>query len=123
MTINTTEQEIAEYREQIKLTLTLIDVLYMDRKGPTKMVSTMITNVHWTLDKYSKKETRLEELKLARDAAAVEFDHAHVAQENAFKASTEADYALDQANDARADAYGARADAEAAYKNEMELPL
>jgi hypothetical protein len=64
--------------------------------------------------------TKLEKLKLARDAAAVVFDHAHVAQENAFKASTEANYAFDQADNARSDAYGALADAETAYKNEME---
>ena len=59
MTTNTTEQEIAEYREQIKLMIEVIDVLH-NGKMPTELVWTIITNAHWTLDKYSKNQPSTE---------------------------------------------------------------
>ena len=59
MTINTTEQEIAEYRAQLKLMIEVIDIWHNGRM-PTELVSTIITNVHWSLDKYSKKEASTE---------------------------------------------------------------
>ena len=55
MTINTTEQEIAEYREQIKSMIEIIGILHKGRM-PTELVWTILTNAHWTLDKYPQEE-------------------------------------------------------------------
>tara|TARA_B110000977_G_scaffold188511_1_gene256825 strand:- start:258 stop:455 length:198 start_codon:yes stop_codon:yes gene_type:complete len=59
MTTNTTEQEIAEYREQIKLMIEIIGIVHKG-KMPTELVWTIITNAHWTLDKYSKNKPSTE---------------------------------------------------------------
>ena len=59
MTTNTTEQEIAEYREQIKLMIEIIGIVH-NGKMPTELVWTIITNAHWTLDKYSKNQPSTE---------------------------------------------------------------
>ena len=59
MTTNTTEQEITEYRAQLKLMIEVIDILHNGRM-PTQLVWTIITNVHWTLDKYSKNQPSTE---------------------------------------------------------------
>ena len=59
MTINNMVQEITEYRAQLKLMIEVIDILHNGRM-PTELVSTIITNVHWTLDKYSKNQPSTE---------------------------------------------------------------
>ena len=54
MTINTTKQEIAEYREQIQ---TLIGTVEELAGGPivSAEVEAVLQSAYWTLDKYSKK--------------------------------------------------------------------
>jgi len=41
------------------LMIEVIDILHNGRM-PTELVSTIITNVHWTLDKYSKNQPSTE---------------------------------------------------------------
>ena len=59
MTINTTAQEIAEYRKTIK---TLIDTIESMESWhiPPEFLNIVTKNAHWSLDKYSKKEASTE---------------------------------------------------------------
>lgn len=51
MSISTTEQEVAEYREQIKVLIEAVDILSSSNMAP-KVVEALITSAHWTLDKH-----------------------------------------------------------------------
>ena len=59
MTINTTAQEIAEYRETIKA---LLDTIEFMEGGhiPPDFLNIVTKSAHWSLDKYSKKEASTE---------------------------------------------------------------
>tara|TARA_R110000772_G_scaffold267646_1_gene392122 strand:+ start:1788 stop:1967 length:180 start_codon:yes stop_codon:yes gene_type:complete len=57
MTINTIEQEIAEYREKINDLIFLISEMDVPNAYMDIEVKIAITSANWTLDKYSKKIT------------------------------------------------------------------
>ena len=59
MTVNTTEQEIAEYRETIKA---LLDTIEFMEGGhiPPDLLAVVTKSANWSLDKYSKKEKSTE---------------------------------------------------------------
>ena len=61
MTTNNTKQEIAEYREQIKMLIETVDTLAGSSSNMSRQsVEILLTNANWSLDKYSKKETSTE---------------------------------------------------------------
>ena len=55
MTTNNTKQEIAEYREQIKMLIETVDILASSNMSP-QVVETLLTSAHWTLDKYPQED-------------------------------------------------------------------
>tara|TARA_R110000822_G_scaffold62759_1_gene154511 strand:+ start:663 stop:857 length:195 start_codon:yes stop_codon:yes gene_type:complete len=55
--INTSAQEIAEYREQIKMLIETVDTLAGSSSNMSRQsVETLLTSAHWTLDKYPQEE-------------------------------------------------------------------
>ena len=54
MTTNT-KQEIAEYREQIKMLIETVDILASSNMSP-QTVEILLTSAHWTLDKYPQED-------------------------------------------------------------------
>tara|TARA_R110002153_G_scaffold790_1_gene3680 strand:- start:129 stop:341 length:213 start_codon:yes stop_codon:yes gene_type:complete len=55
MTTNNTKQEIAEYREQIKMLIETVDILASSNMSP-QTVEILLTSAHWTLDKYPQED-------------------------------------------------------------------
>jgi len=55
MTTNNIKQEIAEYREQIKMLIETVDILASSNMSP-QTVEILLTSAHWTLDKYPQED-------------------------------------------------------------------
>ena len=61
MTINNMVQEIAEYREQIKMLIQTVDTLAGSSSNMSRQsVEILLTSAQWTLDKYSKNQPSTE---------------------------------------------------------------
>ena len=57
MTTNNTKQEIAEYREQIKMLIETVDTLAGSSSNMSRQtVEILLTSAHWTLDKYPQED-------------------------------------------------------------------
>ena len=64
MTTNTTEQEIAEYREQIKMLIETVDTLAGSSSNMSRQsVEMLLTSAHWTLDKYPQEDQPSTEIQ------------------------------------------------------------
>ena len=59
MTTNTTEQEITEYREQIKMLIGTIDTLASNSMSK-QAVELLLSSANWTLDKYPQKSPSIQ---------------------------------------------------------------